>query len=72
MGASVCGYWLGITEDQRDSMPGFWNDDRAFGSWMANREDQPDVLAMVRSLGCGAVPRSHCANWSSDRIRVLE
>ena len=55
MGASVCGYWLGITEDQRDSMPGFWNDDRAFGNWMANREEQPDVLAMVRSLGCGAV-----------------
>ena len=55
MGASVCGYWPGITEDQRDSMPGFWNDDRAFGNWMANRHDQPEVLAMVKSLGCAAV-----------------
>lgn len=55
MGASIGGYWPGITEDQRDSMPGFWNDDRAFGGWMANRVEQPDVLAAVRALGCGAV-----------------
>ena len=55
MGASISGYWPGITEDQRESMPGFWNDDRAFGNWMANRVEQPEVLTAVTELGCGAV-----------------
>lgn len=55
MGASISGYWRGITEEQRDAMPGFWNDDRAFGNWMANRVDEPEVLAAVRDLGCAAV-----------------
>jgi hypothetical protein len=44
-----------MTEEQRDSMPGFWNDDQAFGNWIANRTEEPEVLAAVEGLGCAAV-----------------
>ena len=53
MGASVSVHWRGITDAQRDAQPGFWNDDKAWGNWMAERENHDDVeLAMV-DLGVG-------------------
>jgi hypothetical protein len=55
MGASVNGYWKDITEEQRDSMPGFANDDRAFGNWMASRAEEPRVLQALKALDCGAL-----------------
>ncbi len=48
-------YWPGITEEQLESQPGFWNDEKAWGDWMAEREDEPDVLEAIRSLGAGAI-----------------
>ena len=39
MGASIVAYWPGITEEQIDTQPGFTNDDRAWGNWMAEREE---------------------------------
>jgi uncharacterized membrane protein len=44
MGAYVVAYWPGITEEQMETMPGFWNDDRAWGNWMAERDEGPKVL----------------------------
>ena len=55
MGASVVGYWPGITEQQLGSQPGFWNDCKAWGDWMAEREGHPDVLAALDALGVGAL-----------------
>jgi hypothetical protein len=55
MGASVCGYWPGITDEQRDSLTGFDNDCKAWGNWMAERYNHPDVLDALTRLGVGAV-----------------
>ena len=55
MGASVIAYWPGITEDQIDSQPGFYNDDKAWGNWMAERVDEPEVLNAIRRLGAEAI-----------------
>lgn len=55
MGASVIAYWPGITEDQMESQPGFYNDDKAWGNWMAEREDEPEVLNAIRRLGADAL-----------------
>lgn len=44
MGASVIAYWPGITKEQRDSSPDFWNDHKAYGNWMANREEEPAAM----------------------------
>lgn len=55
MGASVMVYWPGITEDQIESQPGFYNDDRAWGNWMAEREDEPEVLNAIKRLGAEAI-----------------
>jgi hypothetical protein len=58
MGASVTGYWPGITDEQRDAMPGFVNDDKAFGDWIANRAERAEraeALEHVLALGCGAI-----------------
>jgi hypothetical protein len=55
MGASVAAYWPGITEADMESMPGFFNDDRAWGNWMAEREDDPRVRDAVARLKAHAI-----------------
>jgi hypothetical protein len=55
MGASVIAYWPGIREEQIDSQPGFYNDDKAWGNWMAEREDEPEVLNAIKRLGAEAI-----------------
>lgn len=55
MGASVVAYWPGITDEQLESQPGFYNDDKAWGNWMAEREGEPEVLNAIKRLGAGAI-----------------
>ena len=55
MGASVIGYWAGITEQQIESQPGFWNDCKAWGDWMGERAEHQDVLQAMKRLGVGAL-----------------
>jgi hypothetical protein len=55
MGASVNAYWPGITEDQLESQPGFYNDCNAWGDWMAEREGEPATKQALRVLGVEAL-----------------
>jgi hypothetical protein len=55
MGASVMAYWVGITEGQMESQPGFWNDCKAWGDWMAERMEHQDVLHAMERLGVSAL-----------------
>ncbi len=55
MGASVSGYWPGITDEQSESLPGFYNDCKAWGDWMAERYSHPEVLAVLKQLGLTAL-----------------
>ena len=55
MGATVNGYWPGITEEQRESGPDFYNDSKAWGEWMAEREDVPAVSEALKKLGAEAL-----------------
>ncbi len=55
MGASVNAYWSGITEEQLESQPGFDNDDKAWGDFMAEREGEPKVLEALRKLNAAAL-----------------
>jgi hypothetical protein len=55
MGASVIAYWPGITEEQIESQPGFSNDCKAWGDWMAEREADPRAKDSVRALGAEAI-----------------
>ncbi len=55
MSASVMAYWPGITEDQIESQPGFYNDDKAWGDWMAEREGEPEVLKAINKLHADAI-----------------
>lgn len=55
MGASVIAYWPGITEEQIEDQPGFYNDDRAWGNWMAERESDPEVSQILKDLGVGPI-----------------
>ena len=55
MGASVIVYWPGITEEQLERQPGFWNDDRAWGNWMAEWESVPAVVDAVKKLKAEAI-----------------
>ncbi len=55
MGATVIAYWPGITEDQIDSQPDFYNDNKPWGDWMANREEEPAVYEAIRKLNADAI-----------------
>ena len=55
MGASVVAYWPGITDEQLESQPGFYNDDKAWGDFMAERENEPEVLEAIKKLNAGAI-----------------
>jgi hypothetical protein len=55
MGASISAYWPGITEEQLESQPGFYNDDKAWGDFMAERESQPEVIQAFNKLNAAAL-----------------
>ena len=55
MGASVIAYWPGITEEQLESQPGFYNDDKAWGDFMAERENEPEALDAIEKLNAAAI-----------------
>ncbi len=55
MGATVSAYWPGITEGQFYSQPGFSNDCKAWGNWMAEREKVPAVADALRKLNAEAL-----------------
>ena len=55
MGASISAYWSGVTEEQLESQPGFFNDDKAWGDFMAEREGEPEVLEAFRKLNAAAL-----------------
>jgi hypothetical protein len=55
MGAGINAYWSGITEKQLESQPGFYNDDKAWGDFMAERGGEPEVLEAFRKLNAAAL-----------------
>jgi|SRR5436190_137776 len=55
MGASVIVYWPGITREQIYSQPGFYNDCKAWGNWMAEREEVPSVSDAIKNLSAEAI-----------------
>src|SRR5215212_5891437 len=67
MGASINAYWPGITEDQMDSQPGFWNDDRAWGNFMAEAEDRT-MQDAVRRLGADAILTLKTDGWDDEDV----
>ncbi|HEY8601446.1 MAG TPA: hypothetical protein VIL85_23670 [Thermomicrobiales bacterium] len=68
MGASIVAYWPGITAEQDHSQPGFANDDRAWGNWMAEREDDVAVLQAVADLGASALLTAKTDGWADDDV----
>ncbi|MGH9768834.1 MAG: hypothetical protein ACREAB_15490 [Blastocatellia bacterium] len=50
MGATVRAVWPGITEEQLESQPGFYNDCKAWGDWMAERFLEPKVIEAIEAL----------------------
>jgi|SRR5215831_2582312 len=55
MGVSVTAFWPGITEEQIESQPGFYSDCHPWGSFMAEREGEPEVLDAIRKLKADAI-----------------
>jgi len=55
MGASVAGFWPGITQEQYENQPVFWQDCKAWGDWMAERNNHPSIISLHKSLGVEAL-----------------
>lgn len=68
MGATVIAYWPGISEQQIDSQPGFYNDDKGWGDWMAVREETPGALDAIRKLGAGAILSLKTDGWDDEDV----
>jgi len=68
MGATVIAYWPGITEEQIDSQPGFYNDDKPWGNWMAVREEVPGALDAIRKLGADAILSLKTDGWEDEDV----
>jgi hypothetical protein len=68
MGAVVNAYWPGITEDQIDSQPGFYNDCKPWGDWMATREETPGAMDAIRKLGAEAILSLKTDGWDDEDV----
>jgi hypothetical protein len=55
MGASINAFWPEITEEQMGSQPGFFNDDNAWGNFMAESSTDNEVIAALEKLNAKAV-----------------
>jgi hypothetical protein len=68
MGASVTVYWPGMTERQWETQPGFRNDDRAWGNWMAERDGDSAVLEAVQRLQADAILTLKTDGWGDEDV----
>jgi hypothetical protein len=68
MGASIVAYWPGMTDAQVATQPGFYNDDRAWGDWMAEREDDPAVVEAIRRLKAEAILTLKTDGWGDEDV----
>jgi hypothetical protein len=68
VGAVVNAYWPGITEDQLDSQPDFYNDSKPWGDWMAVREETPGTMDAIRNLGAEAILSLKTDGWDDDDV----
>ena len=68
MGVTVVAYWPGMTEDQAEAQPGFYNDDRAWGNWMAERDGDAAVSEAIRRLKAEAILTLKTDGWEDDDV----
>ncbi|CAN5759220.1 hypothetical protein BH18ACI4_BH18ACI4_16690 [soil metagenome] len=68
MGATVTAYWPGITEEQYDSQPGFYNDCKAWGNWMAEREGNSAVYDAIGKLRAEAILTLKTDGWEDEDV----
>ena len=68
MGASVNAYWPGITKEQINSQPGFYNDDKPWADWMAEREETPGAMDAIRKLGADAILSFKTDGWDDEDV----
>jgi hypothetical protein len=68
MGAAVNAYWPGMTEEQLESQPGFYNDTKPWGDWMAVREETPGAIDAIRRLGAEAILSLKTDGWDDEDV----
>src|ERR1051325_11256425 len=68
MGATINAYWPGMTDGQLESQPGFWNDDKAWGNWMAELEGDADVTAAIKKLDAEAILTCKTDGWDDEDV----
>jgi hypothetical protein len=51
-----------------ESMPGFFNDDQAWGGWMAERDDDAQVLDAVKRLMAEAIMTVKTDGWDDEDV----
>ncbi|HEX3234570.1 MAG TPA: hypothetical protein VHR41_10270 [Gemmatimonadales bacterium] len=57
-----------MTDDQVEAQPGFYNDDRAWGNWMAEREDDAAVSDAIGRLKAEAILTFKTDGWEDEDV----
>ena len=68
MSATVIAYWPDISEEQLESQTGFYNDCNAWGNWMAERENTPEVLKAIKALQVEAILTATTEGLKDDEV----
>src|SRR5690242_8283720 len=68
MGATVVGYCRNLTDELLEDQPGFYNDCKAWGNWMAERENHPEIIEILHDLGCDALLTCITEGVSEDEV----
>lgn len=69
MGASILVHWPGATEEDEESHPGFFNDDHAWASWVADVIGDRAATRLLDQLGVAALISHTTDGMGSDEIR---
>lgn len=67
MGATVIGYYPKMDERHLEQ-PGFFNDDKAWASWMAELHDDEQLMERLKSLALGALATCKTDGWEDDDV----
>ena len=68
MAATAIAYWLGITDQQLESQPPFYNSGYSWAEWLAALQEEPSATQSLTSLGAGALLTAMTDGMSDEEV----
>lgn len=68
MSTTVTAYWPGITGEQMDDQPSLSDDGHAWGNWMVEWDNDPDIPRAITALGAAPLLTTMTDGWEDDDV----